>query len=117
MPKILIADDSLFMRKILMDILNKGGFTDIIEASNGKEVLEKIETEKPDLILLDIIMPVMDGMEVLRKIEGQESIIAIISAVGQEEIIKEAKNLGAKSYLVKPFKEIQVLEEVKKLIK
>ena len=114
MAKILIADDSQFMRTNLKDIL-KGEGHEIIESADGKEALEKFEAEKPDLTLLDIIMPEVDGMEVLKKI-GKEAKIIVISAVGQEKMVDEAKNFGALDYIVKPFENEKVLEIVKKVL-
>ena len=115
MAKILIADDSQFMRKILKDILYGAGYTDTIECVDGKECMAKYVSEKPDLVLLDIIMPEMDGMEVLKKI-GHEVKVVVISAVGQEKMIGEAKDLGSLDYIVKPFDNNQVLEVVKKVL-
>ena len=109
--KILLADDSAFMRKILKDILTEAGFSIFVEAENGNEALEKYEAEKPGLILLDIIMPELDGLGVVKKI-GKEANIIIISAVGQDEMLKEAKDNGVKGYIVKPFDKEQVLKEV-----
>lgn len=112
--KILIVDDSMFMRKILKDILSKEGHN-IIEAENGAECLAKCDSEKPDLVLLDIIMPEVDGIEVLKKI-GKLAKIVVISAVGQEKMVEEAKSLGALDYIVKPFDNEKVIEAVKKVL-
>ena len=113
--KILIADDSAFMRKVLMDILKEEGFSQFVECASGKECLEKIEVEHPDLTLLDIIMPETDGLEVLKKIGGKMSVI-VISAVGQDAMIADAKTNGAKGYLVKPFDRKQVIAEISKVL-
>lgn len=113
--KILIADDSSFMRKVLKDILAEAGFENFIECEDGKECLEKYKSEKPDLILLDIIMPGLDGIEVIKQI-GKEAKIIVISAVGQEKMIEEAKSYGAKDYIVKPFDKEDVIAKVKKVI-
>ncbi|HEX9664479.1 MAG TPA: response regulator [Patescibacteria group bacterium] len=112
--KILIADDSAFMRRVLKGILEKGGYTNTVEAENGRQALEKFKAEKPDLILLDIVMPEVDGIEVLKKI-GSKANIIVISAVGQDVIMEDAKKSGAKGYIVKPFDEKEVLEEVNKV--
>jgi two-component system, chemotaxis family, chemotaxis protein CheY len=114
MSKILIAEDSQFMRGVLKDILSGAGY-ELVEAENGKMALEKYESEKPDLILLDIIMPEVDGIEVLNKI-GKEAKVIVISAVGQEKMVKEAKELGARDYIVKPFDNEKVLETIKKVL-
>ena len=112
--KILIVDDSQFMRGVLRDILLPLG-CELIDAEDGKVALEKFEQEKPDLILLDIIMPTMDGIEVLKKIDKKVKVI-VISAVGQEKMVQEAKVLGALDYIVKPFDNEKVLEIVRKII-
>jgi two-component system, chemotaxis family, chemotaxis protein CheY len=109
--KILIADDSQFMRGVLKDIVCTEGH-ECVEAQTGKEVLDKYESEKPDLLLLDIIMPEMDGVEVLKKI-GKNVKIIVISAVGQEKMVEEAKELGALDYIVKPFDSRKVTETIK----
>ena len=114
--KILISDDSAFMRKILRDILQSNGFSNFVECGNGKECLEKYETEKPDLVLLDIIMPIMNGIEVLKKI-GKEAKVMMISAVGQEKMIEEAKQYGALGFIVKPFDSKKVVEKIEEIIK
>lgn len=111
--KILIADDSQFMRGLLKDIISAEGH-EIIEAENGKEALDKYEKEKPDLTLLDIIMPEVDGLEVLKKI-GKTAKVIVISAVGQEKMVEEAKGFGALDYIVKPFDNKKVLEVIKKV--
>lgn len=104
------------MRKVLKDILVVGGYTDIVECIDGKECMAKYTLEKPDLILLDIIMPEMDGLAVLKKI-GHEAKIVVISAVGQEKMVEEAKKLGVLNYIVKPFDNNKVLEAVRAALK
>jgi two-component system chemotaxis response regulator CheY len=113
--KILLADDSAFMRKVLIDILTEEGFSNFMECGTGKECLAKIESEKPDLLLLDIIMPEIDGLEVLKSV-GKRVNTIIISAVGQESMIAEAKQNGAKGYLVKPFEKKAVVAEIQKVL-
>jgi two-component system, chemotaxis family, chemotaxis protein CheY len=112
MSKILIAEDSQFMRNVLKDILSD---YKIVETSNGKEALEKYQSEKPDLVLLDIIMPEVDGIEVLKSI-GKEAKVIVISAVGQEKMVEEAKNLGALDYIIKPFENEKILEKIKEVL-
>lgn len=118
MPKILIADDSQFMRKMLKDILTKAGFTDLIEAGDGNEALDKYEEEKPDLVLLDIIMPDVDGLGVLKELGKADAVrkVIVVSAVGQEKMKEKAKDLGVRYYIVKPFQEKEVVEMVKKVL-
>ncbi|MFA5993572.1 MAG: response regulator [Parcubacteria group bacterium] len=116
MAKILISDDSQFMRKILSDILTKNGFDNIIEAVNGEQALEKFKTEKPDLMLLDVIMPEKDGIEVVKEVVPQGAKVIMVSAVGQDDMIKQAKDLGVLGYIIKPFEEKQVIDEVKRAL-
>lgn len=116
--KILLADDSAFMRKILMDVLTGMGASTYIEAENGNEAAEKILAEKPDLVLLDIIMPELDGIGVLTKLKegGSTAKVIVVSAVGQEKMIADAKELGAVGYIAKPFDNAKVVEEVEKAL-
>ena len=114
--KILIVDDSAFMRKVLRDIFESAGYTNFVEAGNGREALERWKSEKPNFMFLDIIMPEMNGMDVLREI-GREAKVIVVSAVGQKEMIEEAKALGALDYVVKPFDRDQVLEKTEKYLK
>jgi len=110
--KILLADDSAFMRKILKDILTEAGFVNFIEVANGKEAIEKCESEKPDLALLDVVMPEVDGVATVKEI-GHKTKVVMVSAVGQESVINEAKSYGALGYIVKPFEKEKVLETLK----
>ena len=118
MSKILIADDSLFMRKVLKDILSERH--EVIEADSGAKALEQFEKENPDLVLLDIIMPEgeEEGVKVLRTIieKDPEAQVVMITAVGQDSIIKQCKELGAKDYIVKPFDAKSVVETVEKCL-
>jgi two-component system, chemotaxis family, chemotaxis protein CheY len=116
--KVLLADDSAFMRKVLKEILTGMGLSDFVEAENGKQALEKVEQDKPDLLILDMIMPELEGMEVLKKIkEAKISVkVLVVSAVGQDSMIEEAKSLGAMGYVVKPFDNDQVVAEVTKAL-
>lgn len=113
--KILTADDSAFMRKVLIDILAEAGYDNVVEAENGKQALEKYKNENPDLVLLDIVMPEIDGMETLKQI-GKSAKVIMITAVGQESIINDAKANGALGYIIKPFDKEKVIEEIKKVI-
>ena len=121
MPKkILIADDSLFMRKVLKDILSKKSEYEIVEANSGANTEQQFKKEKPDLVLLDIIMPdgEEEGIRVLKEIKkvDHETKVIMISAVGQEAVIEECKRLGARDYIVKPFDEKLVVNTVKKYL-
>ena len=116
--KILIADDSLFARKVLIDILSKNGYKNIVEAKDGVEAVEKYESEKPDLVLLDLIMAKMDGVEALQKIMelDKNAKVVVVSAVGQETIVSKSLKIGAKEYVVKPVDEHRLMNAIKKAV-
>jgi CheY-like chemotaxis protein len=114
MAKILICDDSQFMRNVVRDILNKTKH-ELSEVENGKQVIEFCASEKPDLLLLDIIMPEMDGIDVLKELDKDIKVI-IVSAVGQDKMVDEAKALGALDYIVKPFDEKDLLAKVSSVL-
>jgi len=115
--KILMADDSSFMRSILTNILKKENYTDLVEAVNGDEAVSKFKSEKPDLVLLDIIMEKKDGIEVLKEIKeiDPSSKVVMVSAVGQEQMVEEAMKLGAENFIVKPFDSNKVIETIKEI--
>lgn len=116
--KILIADDSAFMRLYLKRILSEAGYKDTIEAADGREAIIQFERERPDLVILDIIMPDMDGLETLHEImrTDPKTNVVMITAVGQEYMIEEANKAGAKGYITKPFMEEKVVETLAKVI-
>lgn len=116
MAKILIADDSAFMRTVLKNILIKAGFTNILEAKDGVEAVEKYDNENPDILLLDIIMPNLDGLGVLQKLRFKKANVIVVSAVGQEKMVNEAKSLGAIDFIIKPFDADNVVQAVKKIL-
>ena len=121
MKKILIVDDSLFMRSVLKDILSKLDVEhQIIEAGSGATALEIFKKEKPDLILLDIIMPdgEEEGIQVLQKImkNNSKTKIIMISAVGQDLIVQKCKRLGAKDFIMKPFDKEQIVKTAEKCL-
>ena len=114
--KILLVDDAAFMRMMIKNTLAQNGYTDIIEASDGIEGLEKCLSENPDLVLMDITMPNLDGIEALRKLkEVQPSTrVVMCSALGQEKMVLEAIKLGAEDFIVKPFKPERIMKTVNK---
>jgi len=116
--KILVTDDSAFMSLIIKKLLGEKGYWDTIDATSGREAIDLYEKHKPDLVLLDIIMPGIDGLNALKKIMeiDKKAKVIMITAVGQEEIMKECRKIGAVGYIIKPFKEKQVLETIKKII-
>lgn len=114
--KILLVDDAAFMRMMIKNTLAQNGYTDIIEAKDGVEALEKCLSENPDLVLMDITMPNLDGIEALRKLkEVQPSTrVVMCSALGQEKMVLEAIKLGAEDFIVKPFKPERIMKTVNK---
>jgi two-component system chemotaxis response regulator CheY len=117
MKRILIVDDAAFLRLSLRTILERNGFEVIGEASNGLEAVDKYMTLKPDIVTMDITMPEMDGVEALTEIKKKDPAakIVMISALGQESWVKKAVMLGARGFVVKPYKEEYVVETLKKL--
>ena len=115
---ILIVDDAAFMRMMIKDILTKNGYNVIGEAENGAKAFEKYNELKPDLVLMDITMPEVDGIAALKKIKGADpnALIIMCSAMGQQAMVIEAIQGGAKDFIVKPFQADRVLEAVKKVV-
>ena len=118
MAKILIVDDAAFMRMMIKDILSKNGYTVAGEAENGVKAVEKYNELKPDLVLMDITMPEMDGIQALKNIKAADSGAKVImcSAMGQQAMVIESIQAGAKDFIVKPFQAERVLEAVKKVV-
>lgn len=118
MAKILIADDAAFMRMMLKNVLVAGGHTVIAEASNGREAVDLYDAHHPDLVTMDITMPEMDGLQALKAIRQQhpQAKVIMCSAMGQQEMVIEAIQFGAGSFIVKPFQKEKVLEEVSRLV-
>lgn len=117
LPKILIVDDSLFMRKKLRSILTKAGYADFAEAENGAVAIEKYRILKPDLVLLDIVMDPsgIEALEGIRKIDSSAKIIAVSAVTAGDEFVAGLKQLGLQSFVLKPFKDEEILQEVQKL--
>ncbi|HHW46748.1 MAG TPA: response regulator [Clostridiales bacterium] len=116
--KIMLVDDAAFMRMIIKDTLKKNGYEDIIEASNGEEAVEKFVEERPDLVVMDITMPIMNGLESLKKLKEIDKDVKVImcSAMGQENMVLEALKLGAKDFIVKPFKADRIMKTISSLL-
>lgn len=115
---ILICDDAAFMRMMIKDILVKNGYTVVGEAENGIKAVEKFTETKPDLVMMDITMPEMDGIQALKKIKEIDPAAKVImcSAMGQQAMVIESIQSGAKDFIVKPFDRDRVLEAVKKVV-
>ena len=117
MAKILLVDDAAFMRMMIKDTLNKNGYSDTYEAADGLIAVEKYEEVKPDLVIMDITMPNMDGLESLKAIKAGDpnAVVVMCSAMGQEAMVIEAIKLGAKDFIVKPFKPDRILKTLTSL--
>ena len=115
---ILICDDAAFMRLMIKVILTKNGYNVAGEAENGLKAVEKYNEIKPDLVLMDITMPEMDGIQALKKIRENDSsaLVIMCSAMGQQAMVIESIQAGAKDFIVKPFQADRVLEAVKKVV-
>jgi two-component system chemotaxis response regulator CheY len=115
---VMVVDDAAFMRMMIKDILSKNGYNIVGEAENGKKAVDTYAECKPDLVLMDITMPEMDGIQALKAIRGNDPNASIImcSAMGQQAMVIEAIQSGAKVFIVKPFQAERVLEAVKKVI-
>ena len=118
MAKILIVDDAAFMRMMLKDILTKGGYEVCGEAADGIEALAKYNELKPDLVTLDITMPNKDGIAALKDIKAADpsAMCIMCSAMGQQSMVIEAIQSGARDFIVKPFQADRVLESIKKVL-
>ncbi|MDO4719295.1 MAG: response regulator [Peptostreptococcaceae bacterium] len=115
---ILLVDDAAFMRMMLKDILVKNGYEVLGEAENGVKAVEKYKELNPDLVIMDITMPEMDGIEAVKEIKKVNPAASIImcSAMGQQSMVIEAIQSGAKDFIVKPFQADRIIEAVRKVI-
>mgnify|MGYP006310519261 CR=1 FL=1 len=115
---ILLVDDAAFMRINLKNILEKAGYEVVGQAENGKEAIKKYKDLEPDLVTMDITMPEMDGIEAVKKIReiNSEANIIMCSAMGQQSMVVEAIEAGAKDFIVKPFDDDRVIEAVEKAL-
>jgi two-component system chemotaxis response regulator CheY len=115
---VLVCDDAVFMRTMVSDILSQAGFTVVGEAENGKQAVEKYQQLKPDLVTMDIIMPEMGGIEAVKQITQMDPAARILmcSAMGQQALVQEALQAGARDFVVKPFQPSLVLEAVQRVL-
>ncbi|WP_047151655.1 response regulator [Aneurinibacillus tyrosinisolvens] len=118
MSKVLIVDDAAFMRMMIKEILSKNGFTVVGEASDGSQAVEKYKELTPDLVTMDITMPEMDGITALKEIKKIDANAKVImcSAMGQQAMVIDAIQAGAKDFIVKPFQADRVIEAIKKTL-
>ncbi|GGG21865.1 chemotaxis protein CheY [Lysinibacillus alkalisoli] len=116
--RILIVDDAAFMRMMIKDILSKNGFEVVGEAADGQQAVEKYNELKPDLVTMDITMPEMDGIAALKEIKGTDpnAIVIMCSAMGQQAMVIDAIQAGAKDFIVKPFQADRVIEAIQKAL-
>lgn len=116
--KVLIVDDAAFMRLVLKNMLDKNGYEVVGEAANGQEAIDKYKSLSPDLVTMDITMPVMEGIEAVKQIKQLDTDAKIImcSAMGQQVMVVQSLQAGAKDFIVKPFQEERVLESIRRVI-
>ena len=118
MEKIMLVDDAAFMRMMIKNALTKSGYSNFVEAQDGAEAVKKYEEEKPDLVIMDITMPNMDGIQALQAIKAKDPGAKVImcSAMGQEAMVVQAIKEGAMDFIVKPFKPDRILQTVTKIL-
>ncbi|PFP30811.1 two-component system response regulator [Bacillus sp. AFS073361] len=118
MAKVLIVDDAAFMRMMLKDILNKNGLEVVGEAVNGADAVEKYRELKPDVVTMDITMPEKDGITAVKEIKALDPQAKVImcSAMGQQPMVLEAIQAGAKDFVVKPFQADRVMDSINKVL-
>ena len=116
--RVLIVDDAAFMRMMIKDILSKNGYDVVGEAENGAKAIEKYKELTPDLVVMDITMPEVDGITAVKEIKqiNADSKIVMCSAMGQQAMVIESIQAGAKDFIVKPFQAERVIEAIKKVI-
>ena len=116
--RVLIVDDAAFMRMMIKDILSKNGYDVVGEADNGVRAVEKYKELTPDLVLMDITMPEMNGIDAIKNIKAIDpgAKVVMCSAMGQQAMVIESIQAGARDFIVKPFQADRVLEAVRKVI-
>lgn len=112
--KILLVDDAAFMRKMIKDTLIKNGYTEVFEAVDGADAVEKFGEIGPDLVVMDITMPNMDGLQALKKIKEADAGAKVVmcTAMGQESMVVDAIKSGARDFIVKPFNADRIVQTV-----
>ena len=115
---VLVCDDAIFMRTMIADILTQAGYKVVGEAESGVEAVRRYQELKPDLVTMDIVMPEMGGIDAVREIVKMypDAKILMCSAMGQQALVVEAIQAGAKDFVVKPFQPARVLEAVQRLL-
>ena len=115
--KIMIVDDAAFMRMMIKNSLSGQGYTNLIEAADGQEALNTYNAEKPDLVIMDITMPNMDGLQALQAIKADDPAAKIVmcSAMGQESMVVDAMRFGARDFIIRPFKNDRIIQNVEQM--
>lgn len=115
--KVLVVDDAAFMRMTLKKTLESEGFEVVAEAEDGEEAVHKYQDKKPELVTMDITMPNMDGLEATKEIldHDPQANIIMVSAMGQQKMVIEAVEAGAKDFIVKPLEEDRILDAIDKV--
>lgn len=115
---VLICDDAVFMRTMISDILSQAGYRVVGEADNGLDAVRKYQELQPDFVTMDIVMPEMGGIDAVREIvkEDPDAKILMCSAMGQQALVIEAIQAGARDFVVKPFQPARVLEAVRRVL-
>ncbi len=118
MSRVLIVDDAAFMRMAIRKVLEKNGFEVVAEAENGEVGIEQYLQHKPDIVTMDITMPEMSGIDALKEIKKHDvnAKVVIVSAMGQEALVREAIMSGAKSFIVKPYKEDHIIQTLNSVV-
>ena len=118
MGRVLIADDASFMRQMIRDIIEPEGFEVVGEASDGVEVVEKYKKLRPDVVMMDIVMPKRSGIDAVKAIKAEDAGARVVmcSALGQDALVSEAIQAGARDFIVKPFKPEAVLTTLRKVL-
>jgi two-component system chemotaxis response regulator CheY len=115
---VLVCDDAIFMRTMISDILTQAGYDVVGEAESGAQAVQQYRAPKPDLVTMDFVMPDMGGIDAVREIvrEDPDARILMCSAMGQQALVVEAIQAGAKDFIVKPFQPSRVLEAVQRVL-
>ncbi|MDK2887536.1 MAG: two-component system, chemotaxis family, chemotaxis protein CheY [Thermoanaerobacter sp.] len=116
--RILVVDDAAFMRMMIKNIVTKNGYEVVGEAENGKQAVEKYAELKPDIVTMDITMPDMDGIEAVKAIKAidPEASIVMVSAMGQQAMVMDAIQAGARDFIVKPFQQERLLQAIERVL-
>lgn len=116
--RVMVVDDALFMRNMLKDIFVRAGYEVVAETDNGEAAPQLYQDTKPDLVTMDIVMPKKSGIEALQEIiaTDPQARVVMVSALGQDSLVLEAVEAGARDFIVKPFREDKVLETIRRIV-